>query len=133
MGEGISQLLPVIAGVILTAPGETLLVEQPELHLHPAAQANLGDLFVESVSDLSGPQFIVETHSEHLLLRVRRRIAEDKLDPRFVSVLYVDKRGSTSKVRPLELNPKGHFVEWPAGFFEEGYNEALGLARAGAE
>ncbi len=133
MGAGISQLLPVVAGVILAQNGSSLLVEQPEIHLHPAAQADLGDLFVESVTDLTGPQFIVETHSEHLLMRVRRRIAEGRIAPDVVSVLYVDKPGNASKVQPLELDERGHFPEWPSGFFEEGYSEALNLARANAK
>ena len=130
MGEGISQLLPVIANVVLTRPGQTLLVEQPELHLHPSAQSDLGDLFAESVAGETGPQFIVETHSEHLLLRVRRHVAEGRLAPDTVSVLYIDKGPSGSRVKPLELDTQGHFLRWPRGFFEEGYNEALAIAMA---
>jgi predicted ATPase len=133
MGEGISQLLPVVSSVVMTLPGDALLVEQPELHLHPAAQAALGDLFVESITDLHGPQFIVETHSEHLLLRIRRRIAENVISPDLVSVLYISKADGESRVSRLELTQEGNFMDWPPGFFEEGYNEALDLARANAK
>lgn len=132
MGEGMSQLLPVIASVVTTAPEQCLLVEQPEIHLHPAAQADLGDLFVDSVSGEQSPQFLVETHSEHLLLRVRRRIADGTVDPGAVSVLYVERRGKAHSVRQLVLDAKGNFESWPRGFFEEGYEEALLLAQAAA-
>lgn len=130
MGSGVSQLLPIIAGVVATRSNHSLLVEQPEVHLHPAAQADLGDLFIDSLGERLDRQFIIETHSEHLLLRIRRRVAEGKLDPRAVSILFVERGEDGSVVRELPLDKKGHIAEWPDGFFEEGYVEALGLARA---
>lgn len=133
MGEGISQLLPIIARTISTGSDECLLVEQPEIHLHPAAQADIGDLFVDSLKESTRRQFIIETHSEHLLLRVRRRIAEGKLDPKNVAILFVEKRKGGSNVRLVELSGNGHFEDWPDGFFEEGYREALALAKASAK
>lgn len=133
MGEGISQLLPIVAQTISTGRNECLLVEQPEIHLHPAAQADLGDLFVDSLKGSTGKQFIIETHSEHLLLRVRRRIAEGALDPKKVAILFVEKRKGGSNVRLVELSGNGHFEDWPDGFFEEGYREALALAKASAK
>jgi predicted ATPase len=133
MGEGISQMLPVIASVVTAQANSCLLVEQPEIHLHPAAQADLGDLFVDSVTDQNGPQFLVETHSEHLLLRIRRRVAEGRLSPDKVSVLYVERAGRKHTVRRLPLDEQGSFSTWPAGFFEEGYSEALRLAEAASK
>jgi predicted ATPase len=133
MGEGVSQLLPIVASV-LSARNETcLLVEQPEIHLHPAAQATLGDLFVENVGKEHRRQFIVETHSEHLLLRVRRRVAERRIDPKDVGVLLVERGRIQPSVKLLELNGEGSFLEWPKGFFEEGYRESLSLAQATAK
>ncbi|MCH8152762.1 MAG: DUF3696 domain-containing protein [Planctomycetes bacterium] len=128
MGEGLSQMLPIVARVLMGRTGECLLVEQPEIHLHPRAQADLADLFVDNIRQSKNRQYIVETHSEHLLLRVRRRVAEGRISPDKVGVLYVERRGQESVVRRLKLNGKGHFDDWPEGFFEEGYQEALKLA-----
>jgi predicted ATPase len=131
MGEGISQLLPIIARSLMNTFLDCLLVEQPEIHLHPALQADLADLFIDVVKT-QGRQVIVETHSEHLLMRVQRRIAEGKtITPDQVVILFVEKDGGKSKVHPLPLDKMGHFDEWPPGFFEEGYRESLELARAG--
>jgi len=128
MGSGLSQLVPVIVQTVLTAANGCILIEQPEIHLHPAAQASLGDLFVKYAKQKR--QLIVETHSEHLLLRVRRRIAEGKLDPELVRVFFVDKQKGETRIRQLSLEANGHFKRWPAGFFEEGYREAMALAMA---
>ncbi len=130
MGEGISQSLPIIAAAISLSKGGCLAIEQPELHLHPAAQADLGDLFVDTAKD-GTRQVLVETHSEHVLLRIRRRIAEGVIDPQRISILFVSKIGGESCVKRLELNARGHFdTEWPDGFFDEVYKEALALALA---
>jgi predicted ATPase len=131
MGEGISQMLPILAQVLRVRKWDTFVIEQPEIHLHPAAQADLGDLFVQAVKD-GTKQLLVETHSEHLLLRLRRRVAEGVINPDHVSVLFVEKdeKSRQAKVRRLELSRNGHFEEWPDGFFDEGYREALALAVA---
>lgn len=132
MGEGISQLLPIVASTLTTSDYECLLIEQPEIHLHPAAQSDLGDLFIENIGERKRRQFIIETHSEHLLLRIRRRVAEGMISPNDVAILYVERGDEQSSIRQLVLDEKGHFTEWPEGFFEEGYNEALLLAQAAA-
>ncbi len=131
MGEGLSQLLPIVARVLTTPEYGSLLIEQPELHLHPAAQADLADLFI-SGAEGGKKQCIVETHSEHLLLRLRRRIAEGAVDPAIVGVLYVERDGSQSIVRSLDLDSTGQFEDWPKGFFDERYREALAIAEAGS-
>ncbi len=129
MGQGLSQVLPVIASSKTVAPNDCLLVEQPEVHLHPALQSELGDLFIDAVSTAQR-QVIVETHSEHLVLRVRRRVAERKLSPEHVAILYVEKQGPNSTIRRLQLNERGHFADWPKGFFDEAYQEAMALSLA---
>ena len=106
------------------------MVEQPEIHLHPSLQAELADLFID-IMKTGRRQILVETHSEHLLLRIRRRIAEGTLKPDQVAILFVEKHGGESKVRRLDLNSRGHFSDWPKGFFDEAYQEAMALA-AGA-
>lgn len=133
MGEGVGQLLPIVASVVtMNSPG-CLIVEQPEIHLHPEAQAHLGDLFVHTVDADRKKQIIVETHSEHLLLRVRRRIAEGSLDPSRVAVLYVERQRRGSTVRSLDLADDASFADWPSGFFDEAYKESLAMVRAIAE
>jgi predicted ATPase len=131
MGSGISQIVPVVVQTILTPPNGCLMVEQPEIHLHPSAQANLADLFIESAKKKR--QLIIETHSEHLLLRIRRRVAEGRIDPELVRIFFVEKRRGETKVRRLKLDENGHFLRWPKGFFEEGYREALAIALARPE
>ncbi len=132
IGVGISQLLPVLVQA-MGAQNELLAIEQPELHLHPALQAELGDVFIESAMT-RGNRFVLETHSEHLILRVMRRIREtthgklpDGLPPlrkEDVAVLYVEQTPEGSIVREMPLNDRGELVKaWPGGFFEEGFKE----------
>ena len=132
VGFGINQILPVIVeGVdfFTGQEGRILCVEQPEIHLHPRLQANLADLMIANIKGRGEKQWIVETHSELLILRVQRRIRERKLDPSDVSVLYVDPiatgiEGST--ITQLRLNENGDFIDnWPDGFFEEGFGELM--------
>lgn len=128
VGFGISQVLPIV--VELLARRESVLaIEQPETHLHPRLQARLADLLIDSAQEAGrGNQVIVETHSEHLMLRVQRRIREGALDPTAVSVVYVDQdeRGQAHALQ-LRLDENGDFLdEWPDGFFDERIDELFG-------
>lgn len=131
MGCGISQLVPVVVQTVLLPKLGCLLVEQPEIHLHPSAQADLADLFIENIR--GNRQFIIETHSEHFVLRLRRRIAEGKIKPEKIGIFFVEKQRGLTRIKRLNLKPNGHFEEWPAGFFEEGFKEALAIAEASSE
>ncbi|ROR89997.1 DUF3696 domain-containing protein [Nocardioides aurantiacus] len=128
VGFGISQVLPIVVEV-LSRRDSVVAIEQPETHLHPRLQARLADLFIDTTQEGGqGNQLIVETHSEHLMLRVQRRIREGSLDPRNVSVVYVDQgpQGDTT-VKPLRLSDEGEFLdEWPDGFFDERLDELFG-------
>lgn len=138
VGVGISQVLPLLTqGMADQEPkpkrrSELSLsircVEQPELHLHPKLQANLADFFIESTKVSSNLRWVLETHSESLMLRLQRRVRETKLSPSQVSVNYVNSsRGGGSKITELRLDSSGQFMdEWPEGFFEEGFNERFG-------
>jgi predicted ATPase len=132
LGEGISQLLPIISEVVRSGSNTTVFVEQPEIHLHPALQSELADLFIKIVSQ-GDRQLIVETHSEHLLLRLRRRIATGDIDADKVQILYVSKVNGESRAEALDLGGNGRIDNWPKGFFDDAYTEAMELAKAQAK
>jgi hypothetical protein len=136
VGAGISQLIPVVVAAIEGRGGLTL-VEQPEIHVHPAVQVGLGDLLLDGARREGQRRItLVETHSEHLLLRVMRRMRETHdgtvpegvrpVAPADVSVVLVEKDGERSITRKMPLNERGELVKaWPGGFFEEGLREVL--------
>ncbi len=131
VGYGINQILPVIIEGIASQEGAILCVEQPEIHLHPRLQANIADLMIDTIADEPGKrkQWIVETHSELLILRLQRRIREGKIKPEDISVLYVDpneKSVEGSAIKVLRLGEDSYFKDpWPDGFFDEALKEEL--------
>jgi predicted ATPase len=130
VGFGVGQALPVLVEGLRTPTGGVFLVQEPEIHLHPDAQLAMGDFLVDLAC--SGRQVIVETHSEHILLRVRRRLAEgtnNGLTPDDVSVLHVgwDDIHKSSTLTPLTIDQLGQVQNWPRGFFEEANVERLTL------
>lgn len=136
VGAGISQLVPVIVAAIEGRGGLTL-VEQPEIHVHPAVQVGLGDLLLDAARREGQRRIVlVETHSEHLLLRVMRRMRETHegkvpegvrpVAPGDLSVVLVERDGERTITRAMPLNERGELVKaWPGGFFEEGLREVL--------
>jgi hypothetical protein len=136
VGAGVSQVIPVVVAALEGRLGLSL-IEQPEIHVHPAVQVGLGDLFIDAITrEGSRRILLVETHSEHLLLRVMRRMretSEEKLPegfrpvrPKDVSIMIVERDGARSIVRQMPLNERGELVKaWPGGFFEEGLREVF--------
>jgi predicted ATPase len=127
VGVGISQVLPVLVAAYGTE-GQMHLMEQPEIHLHPRLQAELADVFIESALGSRRNAFFLETHSEHLLLRIMRRVPKGRtpVRPDDVAILFVEPGPRGSVVRELPLNERGELVKpWPGGFFEEGLREML--------
>jgi hypothetical protein len=131
IGVGVSQVVPVVVGSLMQGD-RTVVIEQPELHLHPAIQARLGDLFINGALEDAGNRFILESHSEHLMLRLLRRIRETserdegypsylaELKPEHVSVYYVQSAGGKTEMVPLRISEDGDFLDrWPNGFFDE--------------
>ena len=119
VGVGVSQVLPIVVSCLLAEPGSVLILEQPELHLHPAVQSRLADLFI-AMSQL-GKQVLIETHSEHIIERLRLRIAGDLTDRthRESSVYYLELSGGLSQVRSVKITPFGGIPDWPRGFFDQ--------------
>lgn len=148
MGFGLSQVLPIIVQCVSAQPGSLIIIEQPELHLHPRAQANLGDLFIAVIQNgmhQGRVKFLIETHSEHLLLRLRRRIAESSIphsDQRLLfltkndlDVRFVYREGLTSKVVYIGVDDRGeldtnHAPQQFNDFFADDLIELAALVRA---
>ena len=131
VGVGASQILPVLVLCLAAQPGELVLLEQPELHLHPKPQQIIGDFFLGIAR--SGRQLMVETHSEYLINRLRLRLAQD---PEPISVLtkilYAERTGGATDFKELQPNDFGGFDEWPDGFFDQLPAEAEKIVRAAA-
>ncbi len=129
VGFGISQVLPILVALASTPPRTLVLIEQPELHLHPENQGALADVLVD-FSREKNVGLLVESHSEHILLRLQRRIAEGKVDPNEVAVYVVDR----GRIVRSEIDRFGRLdtAAFPQGFFEEEWSEAVALARAAA-
>ncbi len=126
VGFGISQILPFMVQSIL-AEGRLICVEQPEIHLHPRLQAELGSLLSSAIKEDHANQFLIETHSEHLILRLQRLVRRGELSPEDLSVVYVQKTAEGSIAHEIRLDEEGRFIDrWPEGFFEEGFAERFG-------
>jgi predicted ATPase len=126
VGFGISQVLPILVQLAISE-SDMVLIEQPELHLHPALQAHFGDLLIDGITPDSKNQFIIETHSEHLLLRLQRRIREGILSSEDIRIYYIDANKELgSYVQLIEMDDQGEFITaWPNGFFPERLDEML--------
>lgn len=132
VGFGISQVLPLLVAGLTVPEGSIILTEQPELHLHPAAQAALGDVLLE-LSRARNIQFIAETHSEHLLGRIQRRVAEAQVDARDTRLYFCRKGPEGTTAEPLQLDPYGEIANWPPGFFGDPLAESAARVRAGLQ
>jgi predicted ATPase len=140
VGFGIGQALPVLVEGLRTPKEGTFLVQEPEIHLHPDAQLAMADFLVDLVGE--GRRVIVETHSDPLLLRIRRRVlanhngrmSKSKLKPSDVAIIHVSKTpGGASVAKSLKLDDLGQINDWPSGFMEETNNERLDLLTEMAE
>jgi hypothetical protein len=130
VGAGISQVVPVVV-LALSDATQFSAIEHPELHVHPRVQVRLGDLFVSAITDRLSARFLLESHSEHLLLRFLRRIRQTGegelirgvfpgLEPEQLAVYYIENRAGETVVTSLRIDNSGEFIDrWPQGFFEE--------------
>ncbi|MFF3963359.1 DUF3696 domain-containing protein [Streptomyces griseorubiginosus] len=129
-GVGLSQLLPTLVQGATAPKDGTLISQQPEIHLNPAQQCLVTDFLVDTA--LADRRVIVETHSEHILLRLRRRIAEGKISSNDVAVYYCDSQAGRSVIERVPMGDKAELErsDWPAGFFEEQLEDSMALAVA---
>jgi predicted ATPase len=119
VGVGVSQILPILVMGLLASSGTLLLVEQPELHLHPKVQALLGDFFVGLAK--CGKQCLIETHSENLVSQLRYHIVQaGGMEKSDCMIYFVDQDElGSAKFEPVEISAQGNILNWPDGFFDE--------------
>ena len=126
VGFGISQVLPILVQGFMSNNRSLTLIEQPEIHLHPKMQADLADLFIDIVKlamDKKGKikkSLLIETHSEYLLKRLRRRISEGKLSSKDIAIYFIEPRDKDNRdsalIKKIEISKDGSF-EWPKDFY----------------
>ncbi len=117
MGYGLSQFLPVLVLCYYAPEGSTLILEQPGIHLHPKVQSQLADLLIEVVNERK-LQILVESHSEHLLTRIQRRIVEKQIESNDVALYFCRNDGGTSTIDKLDVDEEsGDIKNWPENFF----------------
>jgi predicted ATPase len=127
VGFGISQFLPVIVADLQLSDDSILVLAQPEIHLHPNAQAALADYFVRQVAKTQ-KQYIIETHSEYLLNRIRLAIVKGEIDPSWVSLYYFENSIDGSMTYPIELTTDGQIRNAPQGFFDTYMMDTMNIA-----
>lgn len=146
VGFGISQVLPIVTQIIRSLiwsqkyimgkeiNEETIYIEQPELHLHPAAQADLADLFVNCVLESNnGKRIVIETNSEHLIRKLQVLIADknNMFTNEMIKIYYVDKdEQGVANVEEMKILPNGKFEKrWPSGFFDKAHELSMELLK----
>lgn len=136
MGVGISQIIPIVVAAVFSKHDALITIEQPELHIHPAWQTTLGDIFIQAIHRENPPIFLLETHSEHLLLRLLRRIRNThkgtatestRLAHTDIAVHWIGTYEGRTEIYRLGLDEDGSFnTPWPEGFFDERGEELFG-------
>jgi len=135
-GIGLSQVFPILARAYFAPEGSMLIVEQPEAHLHPAAQAELADFFL-AVARKRHLQLVIESHSEYLLARLQRRMAEadpeddqSPANPEYLKIYFCENHPKGAEAVPIETDEYGHILNWPAGFFGDAMGDMVALEKA---
>ena len=135
VGFGVSQVLPVLVECFYAQPGSIILMEQPEIHLHPSAQSALADVMIDVINSRENGvnrniQLIIETHSEHFLRRLQRRIAEDVVSQEKVSAYFANVTKRPATLDPLQIDMFGSIKNWPENFFGDEIGDITGQANA---
>ncbi len=135
VGFGISQVLPALVQAFYCQPGSIVWMEQPEIHLHPQVQAELADALISAVHAYEGGrprrvQVIIESHSEHLLNRLQRRIAEGAIRADDVAIYFARAGSRGAELDALEVNDDGDITNWPEHFFGDEMGDIVARAKA---
>lgn len=135
VGFGISQVLPVLVQCFYAPAGSIILMEQPEIHLHPSAQSALADVMIDVINSKENGadrniQLIIETHSEHFLRRLQRRIAEDVVPRENVSAYFANIAKTPATLEPLRIDTFGNIQNWPENFFGDEMGDITEQAKA---
>jgi predicted ATPase len=129
VGFGVSQVLPVLTLMHYVPQGSTIILEQPEIHLHPFAQAGLADVIL-SVSKHRGIQFVIESHSEHFLQRIQRRISEEYIANTDVKLYFIGTEDGKSRQTNLNIDLFGTILNWPKNFFGDLFGDVAAAEKA---
>lgn len=129
VGFGVSQVLPALVLLYYVPEGSTVILEQPEIHLHPAVQSGLADAIM-TVAGTRNLQVIIESHSEHMLRRFQRRVAENKFESRNMKLYFCDNVDGQSNLVDLELDLFGEILNWPNSFFGDEMSEIAATRKA---
>jgi predicted ATPase len=129
VGFGVSQILPVLVLCFYAPPGSTIILEQPEIHLHPAVQTGLADVFIDAIKSRK-VQIILESHSEHLLRRLQRRVAEGAFSADQAALYFASLEDGRSRLEKLHLDLFGNITNWPSAFFGDELGELSAMAEA---
>jgi predicted ATPase len=129
--------MPVLVQCFYAPANSIVVIEQPELHLHPSVQQNLADLFIEVIQSRENGherkiQLIIESHSEHFLGRLQRRIAEEKIGADAVAAyFFCQNQSGTQEATPLEVDQFGNIKNWPPNFFGDAFSDVAERQKAG--
>ncbi len=129
VGFGVSQVLPVLVLCYYVPEGSILILEQPEAHLHPKVQSELADLLVEVVKERQ-LQIILESHSEHLLIRLMRRIAEEQISANDTAFYFCEMKEGVSEIERLNVDDYGNITNWPQNFFGDEMGDLAAKTKA---
>jgi predicted ATPase len=129
VGVGYSQIIPIILLGLLNNPENLMLIEQPEIHLHPSSAANLADLFLGFIED--NKRFIIETHSQDFINKLRLRVIQNPELKDKINIVFVEQDAEgASHIKQFEIDENGMFPEWPEGFIDESENLAREILKA---
>ena len=132
MGYGVGDLFPLLVHCCYVPEGSTLILEQPGIHLHPKAQADLADLLIEVITERN-LQILIESHSEHLLNRLQRRIAEEKISVDQTALHFCQNNDGVSTIDPLKMDKFGNIENWPPNFFGDEIGDLFAMTEAQRE
>lgn len=134
VGQGISQALPLVVSAFIPDNKRLTIIEQPELHLHPAAHGNLAQLFAETALKYE-KKYLIETHSQNFVLRLRRLVAEQKISNNDVAIYWIDndEESNSSNIRAINIDEYGNVDYWPENVFSEALDESIAIRTAQIE